>query len=139
MRTLILGLDGADWRVVGPLLNSGQLPTLRHLMERGSHGTLASTIPPSAPSAWTSMVTGVNPGKHGTFDFTAIAADFGETPVPIMSRFRVTPLWRLLTSNPYPQVSSTYPFLLVLSLSTAVWSVASSRRETPGFSHILSL
>ena len=38
-------------------------------METGVHGPLRSTIPPWTFPAWTSFMTGKNPGKHGIFDF----------------------------------------------------------------------
>ena len=99
MRTLILGLDGADWHVMEPLLSAGQLPTLQRLMDRGSHGVLTSTIPPFSAPAWASMMTGVNPGKHGIYGFTATDENYGETRIPITSRLRATPLWRLLNEQ----------------------------------------
>src|SRR5438445_316217 len=40
-------------------------------MTRGTWGRLRSTVPPATFPAWTSLVTGVNPGRHGIFDFSA--------------------------------------------------------------------
>lgn len=69
-KLIVLGIDGADWEIIERLLKDGHLPNFRHAMEHGSFGPLASTIPALTPPAWTSMFTGVNPGKHGIFDFT---------------------------------------------------------------------
>ena len=66
-RTLIVGWDAASWDYLNPLLEAGRLPTLQSLINRGVHGVLASTIPPVTPVAWTSFITGKNPGKHGIF------------------------------------------------------------------------
>jgi len=68
-KLVILGLDGADWRIVEPLIKRGCLPNFATALERGSYGGLKSTIPALTPPAWTSMFTGANPGKHGIFDF----------------------------------------------------------------------
>ncbi len=68
-KTVVIGLDSASWRVISPLIEQGRLPNLQKLMKEGTSGTLRSTIPPMTPSAWTSVVTGVNPGKHGIYDF----------------------------------------------------------------------
>ena len=65
----IIGLDGATWDLITPLAEKGLLPNIEAMMNKGSYGTLHSTIPPLSPVAWTSMVTGQNPGKHGIFDF----------------------------------------------------------------------
>jgi predicted AlkP superfamily phosphohydrolase/phosphomutase len=66
-KTLVVGWDAAGWDYLSPLLDSGRLPTLQGLINRGVHGVLASTIPPVTPVAWTSFITGKNPGKHGIF------------------------------------------------------------------------
>ncbi|MFB6186024.1 MAG: alkaline phosphatase family protein [Halobacteriaceae archaeon] len=67
--TIVIGVDAATWDVAERLLDAGDLPHLASLRSDGTHGTLESTNPPMTPQAWTSMVTGVNPGKHGIFDF----------------------------------------------------------------------
>ncbi|MBU0532696.1 alkaline phosphatase family protein [Patescibacteria group bacterium] len=68
-KLVLLGLDGADWKILDPLIKEGHLPNLKHIVENGSHARLRSTTPPITPVAWTSIFTGVNPGKHGIFDF----------------------------------------------------------------------
>lgn len=68
-RLIIIGLDGADWDVIEPFIQQGELPVIESLMDRGSHCVLRSTVPPVTPCAWTTMYTGVNPGKHGVYDF----------------------------------------------------------------------
>ena len=69
-KILIVGLDGATFRIIKPLVSEGKLPTFSNLMKNGVHGTLRSTIPPITAPAWTSFTTGKNPGKHGLFHFT---------------------------------------------------------------------
>ena len=68
-RVLVIGLDGATWKILQPLMKGGYLPNLSRLYENGASGTLRSTDPPLTPVAWTSCFTGVNPGKHGVFGF----------------------------------------------------------------------
>ncbi len=68
-KCMVLGLDGATWDVLFPLVNNGEMPALKKLLENGCHGILESTIPPYTGTAWASYATGVNPGKHGIFDF----------------------------------------------------------------------
>jgi predicted AlkP superfamily phosphohydrolase/phosphomutase len=67
---LIIGLDGATWDLLDPWLQAGRLPNLARLRERGAYGALASTMPPATLPSWTTFMTGVNPGRHGIFDFT---------------------------------------------------------------------
>lgn len=69
-RVLIIGLDGATFDLIGPWVEEGKLPTLARLTREGAWGPLRSTIHPITAAAWSSFITGVNPGKHGIFDFT---------------------------------------------------------------------
>lgn len=68
-RVFVLGLDGATFDLITPWIASGKLPNISALMQEGSSGPLASTIPPISAPAWASFMTGVNPGKHGIYHF----------------------------------------------------------------------
>ncbi len=69
-KVIVIGLDGADYRIIDPLIKKGRLPNLKRLIEQGAKYVLESTVPPITPIAWTSAITGKNAGKHGIFDFT---------------------------------------------------------------------
>lgn len=96
-RVLLIGLDGADPALAARWMAEGRLPRLAALARRGHCGPLRSTMPPATFPAWTTCVTGVNPGRHGIFDFTE--------PVPgrralrfVNSTFRRAPaLWNILS------------------------------------------
>ncbi len=66
---LIVGWDGATPELVGPWMADGTLPNLAELSRRGGWAPLRSTLHPLSPAAWTSAFTGLNPGRHGVFDF----------------------------------------------------------------------
>ncbi|WP_152052709.1 alkaline phosphatase family protein [Tautonia marina] len=68
-KVFVLGLDGATWDILGPLAEAGALPNLARLRQKGASGTLRSIFPPLSPVAWTGVITGKNPGKHGVFEF----------------------------------------------------------------------
>ena len=68
-RVFIIGLDGATWKILNPLIEEGTLPHLKSLIERGIQSNLISIIPPVTAPAWVSFQTGVNPGKHGIYEF----------------------------------------------------------------------
>jgi predicted AlkP superfamily phosphohydrolase/phosphomutase len=65
----MIGWDGATFDLIRPWVEQGKLPTIARLLATGAHGPLASTLPPWTFPAWTSFMTGKNPGKHGIFDF----------------------------------------------------------------------
>lgn len=66
-RVVVFGLDAVSWDVVDRV--EAAMPTLARLRREGAVGTLLSTLPPITPVAWTSMVTGVGPGRHGVYEF----------------------------------------------------------------------
>jgi len=68
-RVLLIGLDGATFDVLGPLMDKGIMPELKGLVDNGTSGPLESTRPPITPAAWTTFMTGKGPGKHGIIDF----------------------------------------------------------------------
>lgn len=68
-KVLLLGLDGATFSVLDPLMEQGVMPFLRGLIASGARAELSSVIPPLTPPAWTSLMTGRSPGNHGIFDF----------------------------------------------------------------------
>lgn len=68
-RALVVGLDGLDLDVVrgfGP----AALPRLHRLMGEGAYGALESVQPPATLPNWTTFLTGLDPARHGVFDFT---------------------------------------------------------------------
>lgn len=69
VRVIVVGLDGATWDLLKPWAESGKLPTIKWLMENGVWGDLETVIPPLSAPAWTSFITGKNPGNHGIYNF----------------------------------------------------------------------
>ena len=69
IKALIIGLDGATWDLIKPLVDEGKLPTFKKLMKNGIYGKLESTIPPWTIPAWNSMATGLTPKKLGFSSF----------------------------------------------------------------------
>jgi len=68
-KTLIIGLDGATFDVIDPLVRDGVLPTIGRLRASGMSAPLTSVYPPVTGPAWASLATGKSPGKTGVFDF----------------------------------------------------------------------
>lgn len=69
-RVVMLGIDGLSWAFLDSPLVSGAMPNLKELFGSSASGPLMSTIPPYTGPAWTSITTGVGPGRHGVFGFT---------------------------------------------------------------------
>lgn len=98
-KVILIGLDGADWNILDPLFESGRLPHLARLARTGVRGRLHSITPMLSPVIWTSMATGVLPGRHGIIDFLATTGRDGER-VPVTSTLRkAKAIWNILSEN----------------------------------------
>lgn len=69
LKVVVIGLDGGTFDLVKPWAEAGYLPTFQGLMAEGVWGDLRSTMPPITAPAWSSFITGKNPGNHGLIDF----------------------------------------------------------------------
>ncbi len=96
-RFLLIGLDGAEPSLVERWMAEERLPNLSALAERGALMPCRSTTPCATFPAWTTCVTGVNPGRHGILDFTCVtpgayAIDF------VNAGWRAAPaIWNVLS------------------------------------------
>ena len=68
-RVVLVGLDGASWSVIDPLVEAGRMPNLKALLKRGVHAELETVEPVISPVVWTSIATGQPPETHGIGDF----------------------------------------------------------------------
>lgn len=117
-RTLLIGLDGATYTVLTPFIDGTApegvvMPFLASLMETGYSGTLASTAHPLTPPAWTSVMTGRNPGHHGIYDFVRfedMGDDFFFTLYDSRD-IRSETLWQIASRQDKSVVSLNFPMM----------------------------
>jgi predicted AlkP superfamily phosphohydrolase/phosphomutase len=65
----VLGVDGMDPQILRRLMDEGKMPAFAKLAAAGSFQPLGTSTPPQSPVAWSTFVTGLDPGGHGIFDF----------------------------------------------------------------------
>lgn len=92
-RVVVLGLDGQDPELTTQFMAEGILPSFARLERTGAFRRLATTVPAESPVAWSSFMTGCNPGKHRIFDF--LVPD-PKSMLPQLSSSSVTPPPRTL-------------------------------------------
>jgi predicted AlkP superfamily phosphohydrolase/phosphomutase len=97
-RLTVIGLDAATFSVIDPMLEAGQLPNLKRIFDEGSRGILRSTIHPLTTQAWTTMLTGVNAGRHGMWDFCDRDESGYRLRLVNGSHRRAPAVWELLTA-----------------------------------------
>jgi predicted AlkP superfamily phosphohydrolase/phosphomutase len=87
-KVIVLGIDGLDPQLLHQYMHDGRMPNFQRLERDGSFRELRTSIPPQSPVAWSNVITGMNPGGHGIFDF--IQRD-PKTMLPEFSMARVEP------------------------------------------------
>jgi predicted AlkP superfamily phosphohydrolase/phosphomutase len=87
-KLIILGIDGMDPQLLKKFMAEGKMPNFSMLAQKGSFRLLTTSIPPQSPVAWSNLITGMNAGGHGIFDF--IHRD-PHTLQPYFSASRVQP------------------------------------------------
>ena len=109
-KAVFIGLDAATWTLIRPWMAEGGMPNLARLMKAGVSGTLESILPPITPPAWTSFMTGKNPGKHGIFHFVETEhGGYAMNYANATSR-RSPTVWKLLNDAGYTVGTMNIPF-----------------------------
>jgi predicted AlkP superfamily phosphohydrolase/phosphomutase/tetratricopeptide (TPR) repeat protein len=100
-KVLLIGWDAADWKVINPLLDSGQLPSLQKIVENGTIGNLATLDPPLSPMLWTSIATGKRADKHGILGFIEPDVDNGGVRNVNSTSRTARAIWNILHNKGY--------------------------------------
>ncbi|MGH7981994.1 MAG: alkaline phosphatase family protein [Candidatus Udaeobacter sp.] len=109
-KAVVIGLDAATWTIIRPWMAEGGMPNLSKLMRAGVSGKLESILPPITPPAWTSFMTGKNPGKHGIFHFVETEhGGYAMNYANATSR-RSPTVWKLLNNAGYSVGTMNIPF-----------------------------
>jgi len=109
-RAVIIGIDGVPHSLLTAYRKRGIMPELDRLATEGQLLRMRSTLPEISSVAWTSFMTGVNPGQHGVFGFMEIKPDTYDFTFPNFSSLRERPFWerediRTIALN----IPQTYP------------------------------
>lgn len=108
-RMLVIGLDGATYDVLQPLVESGVMPQLRAFMQRAALAELHSTEPAVTPTAWTTFQCGCDPGVHGIYDYRYFDQRVGEVRLNHAGRVPVPTLFDAVSQTVGEVVSLNLP------------------------------
>ncbi|TAF49970.1 MAG: hypothetical protein EAZ61_13640 [Oscillatoriales cyanobacterium] len=98
-RTLLIGWDAADWKVITPLIDAGKMPNLKRFLDAGVMGNLSTLYPVLSPMLWTSIATGKRAYKHGIHGFSEPDPDTGGVrPISNLSR-KTKAIWNILNQE----------------------------------------
>jgi predicted AlkP superfamily phosphohydrolase/phosphomutase len=107
-RVIAVGVDGATFSVLNPLIGKDRLRVFQDFASEGTTATLMSTIPAESPQAWASIMTGVNQGKHGVFGFKQFLS---KTEYKFSNNLTVRSktLWKILSEQGYRSIVLNIP------------------------------
>jgi hypothetical protein len=98
-RLLLVGWDAADWSILHPLIDAGEMPALRRIVEGGASGALLCTQPLVAVAQWTTIGTGKRPWQHRVCHPIEKISGASE-PVPVSAaQRRSRTLWEMLAQS----------------------------------------
>ncbi len=96
-KIVLVGWDTADWKIVSPMLDAGELPSLSRLIDQGTMGRLTATVPVLSPLLWTSIVTGRRADGHNILTANEPDPDTGGTRPSSSTSRACKALWNILT------------------------------------------
>ena len=95
-RLLLVGWEAADWSILHPLIDAGEMPALGRVVEAGASGTLLCTQPLAPVAQWTTIATGKRPWQHRVcHPIERVTAANEAVPVTAAGR-RSRTLWEML-------------------------------------------
>ena len=97
-RVVVLGVDGATWDVIDPLMAQGELPNFRRLVDRGARADLIVLPPLTSPVVWTTYATGTFSRRHHILDFLYPYVDGEKHPVESTLR-REPAIWSVASEQ----------------------------------------
>lgn len=95
MKVLVLGFDGVSPKLIDKWIN--HLPTFKVFREQGIFGQTIPPVPAQTPVAWTTFMTGMNPGNHGIFSFALRKRGTYEREIISPGMVKPKTLWRILS------------------------------------------
>lgn len=95
-RVVVIGLDGVPHSFIQAMINRGELPNFKSLLPEGSLARMESTIPCVSSVAWSSYMTGRNPGKHNIYGFVDRDPDSLDIYIPTSKNMGCQTLWEVL-------------------------------------------
>ena len=109
-KTVIIGLDGVPFGMIQDFAESGVMPHTAELISQGTFRIMRSSVPEISSVAWSSVITGKNPGQHGIFGFTDLFPGSYKMRFPNFDDLKAPPFWdQWEGQSVIINVPSTYP------------------------------
>jgi predicted AlkP superfamily phosphohydrolase/phosphomutase len=134
---VVIGLDGATWKLLDRWILAGVMPNLGRLQAEGVHGPLWSVVPPMTATAWTTYQTGKGPGRHGIYDWTEpVPGTYLYRPID-STRMQSRTVFEVLSAKGLRTASVNLPLTFPARAidGVAIGDMLCPSKDTPGFCH----
>lgn len=118
----LVGIDGATWTVIDPLLKKDKLPNFKYLIDNGVRSDIKTSVPTHSPILWTSIATGQKPDKHGIKSFIMIFFSGAKTPIQDMLQ---RGFFSRLQYLQFTGLVNVYPANTYYRKTPAIWNILS--------------
>lgn len=133
-KVLVIGIDGVSYDLLGSFLARGLMPNLSRIVREGSLRRMNSTIPEVSSTAWTTFMTGMNPGNHGIFGFMDFENRSRKIYFPNSESIQSPTLWETLGKYDKKSIvinlPSTYPARPIHGILTAGFVAIDLKKAT---------
>lgn len=98
-KVFVVGLDGVPYSFIKKLTEEGKLSNFKELLSEGSFRRMHSVIPTVSSVAWSTYMTGKNPGKHGIYGFIDRQPNTYDMYIPLSTHMKSQTIWEFLSDN----------------------------------------
>jgi predicted AlkP superfamily phosphohydrolase/phosphomutase len=112
-KAVVLGLDGVPYTLLRRFCDEGVMPRVSELLREGTVAPMDTALPEISSTAWTSFMTGVNPGKHAVYGFMDLDPKSYKLQFTNFNSVRTPTLWDYLSRegkrSMVLNIPTTYP------------------------------
>ena len=110
-KIVVFSIDGGNYDILQPLIEKDEVPNISSILNDGVSSHLVSVVPPITAPGWASFMTGVNPGKHGIFDFiNDIHNNSKEGEILNSTHIRSKTIWQIMGEKEREMIIVGVPF-----------------------------
>jgi predicted AlkP superfamily pyrophosphatase or phosphodiesterase len=128
VKVALIGIDGAWWEMIDPLLQKGKMPVFQSLIDRGIRSEFRTLKPTRSPLIWTTIATGKNPNKHHITSFRVWTFPITHVVLPLTPAPRT--FWEL--NWMLGLIIKVTPINSTFRMTEAIWNILSDAGLTVG-------
>lgn len=104
-------MDGVPHGLISRYASDGTMPNVGRILKDGILRRMESSVPDVSCVAWSTIITGKNPGEHGIYGFMNLAPGTYDFSFPNFNDLRARPFWEEMPGkrSVIVNIPATYP------------------------------